>query len=69
MTQGGSPLLSHLGGAAADPTWGQLLQSLIADLGELIQDKDGINTGKLSELLEQLPVLAAALATEKPVEE
>ncbi len=69
MTQGESPLLSHLGGAAADPTWGQLLQSLIADLGELIQDKDGINTGKLSELLEQLPVLAAALATEKPVEE
>ena len=69
LTQGESPLLSHLGGAAADPAWSQQLQSLIADLGELIQDKDGINTAKLSELLEQLPVLAAALATEKPAAE
>ena len=64
LTQGEYPLQGHLPGAAADPAWGQQLHGLIADLAELIQDKEGINTAKLAELLEQLPLLAAALATE-----
>lgn len=65
LTQGELPLLYQLVKAEAAPEWQRQLHNLSASLSELLLEKAEVNAEKLSGLLEQLPLLAAALASEQ----